>query len=170
MQIRNEKPEDRAEIATLIARTYMSDGVEVIEKTGILRDMPAYDTKHTFVAEEDGEMLAYALFTLLKVGDNGEALLLAPLAIDTNKEFDIAGFLSEIFETLKNQGHNYILMHGDVNQYKDLGFVDAKKMGIDDGLSVEGVDLMIKNISDTPVTEIGMVDLPECLRSNSASA
>lgn len=164
MNIRNETPEDRSAVATLIARTYLVDGASTIEITGILRDMPAYDPKHTFIAEQDGKIVAYALFTKLKVGEKGEALMLAPLAVDTREDVDVDAFLVEIFETLTNQGHNYILMHGSADQYIDLGFDNAAKFGVDDGLNVEGVELLMKNLSGKVVSDTGKVDLPECLR------
>jgi predicted N-acetyltransferase YhbS len=164
MHIRNEKPEDRSAAATLIARTYLADGARTIEITGILRDIPQYDPKHAFVVEKDDKVIAYALFTSLKVGESGEALLLAPLAFDTREVVDTNAILLEIFEKLKAQGHDYILMHGDMEQYQGLGFDMASKLGIDDGINVEGVDLLLKNISGKPVSETGRVDLPECLK------
>jgi predicted N-acetyltransferase YhbS len=164
MQIRNEKAQDRSSIATLIAKTYLADGARTIEVTGILRDMPEYSEKHAFIAEEDDKAVAYALFTKLKVGEKGEALLLAPLAVDTKEDVDVDKFLLQVFEKLKDQGCDLILMHGSVEQYHDLGFDVASKLGIDDGISVEGVDLLLKNISGKAVTEAGTVNLPECLR------
>lgn len=164
MQIRYETKEDRSDVAMMIARTYLADGARTIEVTGVLRDLPEHDDACAFVAEEEGKPLAYALFTPLTVGEKGKALLLAPVAINTREPVDLDGFLKEVFEKLKAQGHHYVLMHGSAAEYAAMGFENANNFGIDDGLDLEGIDLLIKNISGKSVTETGRVKLPECLK------
>lgn len=137
--LRPELAQERSRIATLIARSYGALGARMIDMTGQLRNLPAANKDLAVVwADDSDKAVAYALFTPLTVG-NEQALLLAPLAMDSkHPELDYNSFLQEAMAHAHGLGHNTILMHGDLQEYKDLGFADAEDKGITSDLHYPG--------------------------------
>jgi len=163
MKLRTERDEDRSQIATLIARTYLENGAKLIEMTGLLRDLPAYKAAHGVIAEVDDTLCAYALFTPLAVGGSKGAVLLAPLAMDPERpDVDYNGFMHKAIDEMKTLGFKAVLMHGVAQMYEDDGFKPASTFGIKGSISYPGADLLLKPLADSmPLT--GDVTYPEFL-------
>lgn len=145
MNLRPETDQDRSAIATLIARTYLENGAKLIEMTGLLRDLPQYRHDLGVLAETEAGPVAYALFTPLEIGGSEGAVLLAPLAMDTDQpELDYNTFMHQAIERVKDMGFKAVLMHGAADMYADDGFVPATKHGIVSSISYPGATLLIK--------------------------
>ena len=163
--IRPETREDKSTIATLIARTYLAAGVQTIEAAGTLRNMPEHNNKLSLVAEESGKVKAFAMYSPVKIGDDAKsAVLLAPLAVDTKDEkFELLKFLEQTFKNVEDEGVSYILMHGEVQDHKEQGFVEAKSIGIKDDAEYEEITLLAKQLNKNKKLS-GKVIYPECLK------
>jgi predicted N-acetyltransferase YhbS len=147
MKLRPETAADRSAIATLIARTYLASGARLIEMTGLLRDLPQYKPELGVLAEipEHEAPVAYALFTPVTVGGKDGAVLLAPLAMDTDQpDLDYNAFLHLAIDHVRALGYKAVLMHGVADMYAEDGFEAASAHGIKGGISYPGADLLLK--------------------------
>lgn len=162
--IKNETPQSRGAVATLIARTYLADGVDIIELTSKLRDLPQHSASLAFIAEQNDKPVAYAMFTKLKVGE-GEAAFLAPVALDERSEdFDYFAFLQAVEKRLKAQDIRYVMVHGDREVYATADFKLASEFGVESDVTFPDSDLMIKDLTPEKADEIGgKVEYPEFL-------
>lgn len=161
MLIRQEKQEDRSYIATLIARTYGSAGAKIIEQTGQLRALGVYASELSFVAEEEGKPAAFALMTPVAIAGEMKGVVLAPLALDIhNTNFDIAGFLSQVFDALSAKGFSYVFAMGSLDDLSPLGFVYADSLGLKAHQDIDA-SLLVKHIADDVLQ--GDVSIPEVL-------
>tara|TARA_R110000868_G_scaffold218576_1_gene469056 strand:+ start:213631 stop:214125 length:495 start_codon:yes stop_codon:yes gene_type:complete len=164
MSIRQEAARDKSRIATLIARTYLSEGASTVEQTGILRSLDTYLEKLAFVFEAEGSVDAYALFTPVNVAGASGAVMLAPFAVDTKKiDFDVAGFLMSTFEKVSLQGIRYVFVLGNLDDLAALGF----KFAEDCGFTLTGnppVSLLVKDLGAGAELK-GEVTVPEILLS-----
>lgn len=165
LTFRAETPEDRSTVATLIARTYLTQGVEVIEMTGQLRELRVYDPELALVvADSRDEVAGYALFVPVKVGTD-DVLLLTTLAIDPLRDdIDYDHMLAEALEKAHDKGWATIIMHGDLDHYKALGFTDAEDKGIKSDLRYPGTILLAHDGTGAAQTLRGTVKYPDCVR------
>ncbi len=162
LNIRPEKPEDRTEIATLIARTYMGAGARTIEVAGQLRDLNKDSLG--FIAEAEGHAKAYALFTPLDIKDSSEkTLLLTPLAIDTLDEtVDVENFLKEVILKVKESSFNTVVVYGSEEMYAPYGFKKAEDLNLKSNIDVADAVLMALEIHKT---QGGEIIYPDFLKS-----
>ncbi|MDD9912829.1 MAG: hypothetical protein OXR68_06755 [Alphaproteobacteria bacterium] len=164
--IRPETETDKPRIATLLARTYMDQGVQAIELVGELRQQENYNTQLSLVADNSGEAVACAIFARVNIDNQTQnALVLASLGIDTREiDLDVQNFLSDAMTETKKQGHRFVFMRGDLQEFSDIGFVKSRDLGLDFGKSDTG-DWLVRDLSpeagDTDIS--GKVDLPSYL-------
>lgn len=160
MLIRPEKQEDKAYIATLIARTYGALGADIIEQTGSLRSLDIYSPELSFVVEEN-KPVAYALFTKVKIENEFKGVVLAPFALDIFKQgFDVTGFLKQVFEKIQQQGFSYIFAMGSLDDLAPLGFVYADSLGFSVNQELDAT-LLVKHLEGDALK--GSVIFPEVL-------
>jgi predicted N-acetyltransferase YhbS len=160
MLIRSEKKEDKAYIATLIARTYGALGAEIIEQTGALRSLDTYAPELSFVAE-DKTPFAYALFTKVKINNQPKGVVLAPFALDLYKQgFDVMAFLNEIFMKVQEQGFSYIFAMGSLEDFSPLRFVYADSLGFSVNQELDAT-LLVKHLQGETLK--GIVTFPSVL-------
>tara|TARA_B100000609_G_C17169339_1_gene410728 strand:+ start:656 stop:1162 length:507 start_codon:yes stop_codon:yes gene_type:complete len=165
LTIRPEKPEERSRLATIIARTYRGAGARTIEVAGKLRDLPQYVQDLSLVGEQDGEAVAFVMFTPVKVGArDSAALLMAPIAVDPQQEnLDVEGFIQQALGKAKEKGYGYVLLHGDAEEYEKYGFKSAKEHGVQSELRLPGVELLVCQLDDKAEELAGKVDYPPFL-------
>lgn len=165
MNIRTETAADRGRIATLIARTYHTQGLHVIEQTSKLRKLPHSNPQlHLVCDDENGEAQQFALFTPVQVGEDAvKVVLLAPLAFDIRAEnLDVHGFMERCFAEVSKKGYVGVLMHGDLSQYTALGFKYARDYNISDGLKSK-VHLLARALDDEHKMPKGEAKIPAFL-------
>lgn len=160
--IRQERAEDRTEIAKLIARTYMGAGARTIEVAGRLREISSPDL--SFVAEKDGEAKAFALFTPLAVkGCDDKTLLLSPIAIDTlDENIDVQKFLEDVLTEVKKKDYTAVVVHGTEEMYGAYGFKNADVFKLKSEVHFDNAEFMV-----LPLKEVkeGEVIYPDFLKS-----
>lgn len=148
MALRKETPADRAQVATLIARTYGIAAAEIIEKTGILRADETFGTPVGYVWEEKGTLKAYALCS--PVIEGAKVVFMAPLAFDfMDEEFDFSNFLPEVFAHVQKGGVDAIAIAGRAEDNEEAGFVKAEKINVTFNKEIPGGELLIKALSDS---------------------
>ena len=133
MIIRPEVAQDRAAIATLIARTYGAQGAKIIEQTGELRALDVYRNDLSFIAESDGEkaVQAFSLMTPVAVEGKQVGVVLAPFAMNVyNPEFDVPAFFEAVFEKVEAAGFSHVFALGRLDDLSPLGFEYADAHGI----------------------------------------
>ena len=165
--VRPEKEEDRTQIATLIARTYLTEGAQTIEMASKLRSLKNHNTDLSFLGEMDGKPVAFTMFTPVKVGDTEDAALLAaPMARDvTRDDVDFPLFLSKAMDQAKEQGHRYVMLFGEEGTFSSLGFETAESKGIKDTIKPVGADLLVKDLNpDAGDGAKGNVEYPDVLK------
>lgn len=167
LKIRTEKPEERSRVATLIARAYGPRGARAIEAAGCIRELPEYKESLSMVGVNDrDEVVAYALFVPVKVGDVNEgAAYWSTIGFDVVDDLDIAGFIEQVLKSMQNKGWHHILCHADLEQMKPFGFVDAASAKISMDLDIAGATLLSRYDGDDTAPLIrGKVDYPPCLK------
>lgn len=159
--IRTETQQDRSKIATLIARTYLSEGASIIEKVGYLRQLNSYNNHVSFVEENEEGILCFALFTPVKAGE-GEGVFLAPLAFDDRAAaLNLTDFLEEAFVRVRAQGYRYIFVQGVLGDLKNFGFAYAE----DVGFTYKTKDILVKDL-EIGVSLSGELVLPQVLEDD----
>jgi predicted N-acetyltransferase YhbS len=164
--IRSETLEDRAEVARLIARTYLAEGAKVISTTSQLRDLAEYDSDLGVLAEQNGKGAAYALFTPVKVDDADKVgVMMAPLAVDTALEaFDLADFLGKAADKVKEKGFRYVFALGDADDMAAAGFEKADTIGLTLDAESAGTFLVKDLTPEAGDKVVGQVKCPEVLK------
>lgn len=162
MTIRIEKEQDRTAIAILIARTYGAYGADVIAQTGLLREWEKVAKPTGYVMEQDGDAVAYALYTPIGEVDDAHVVLLAPLAFDLLREgVDFENFLPQTYDKLKEKGVGFVAMMGDYSQNKAQGFERASDVGFSITQKFQGAEMLVKPLNGGKGS--GTLSVPEFL-------
>lgn len=148
--VRQETPADYAEIYALVQQAFATaehkdgDEQDLVVK---LRGSAAFVPELSLVAEINGRLAGYILFTKAKVG-NQNILVLAPLAVlpqyqrqGIGKELIKAG--EEIAEKL---GFSGISVIGNPQVYSKSGYVPARKFGISSPFEIDDKYFMFKEL------------------------
>jgi predicted N-acetyltransferase YhbS len=162
--IRPETLADRAAVATVLARTYLADGAAAIAMLSALRDMPGFMPELALVGSINSKISAFAALTKVAVGGKpGAALLLSPIALDTqNPEATNTHWVEAVLAEVGRLGHRYVLVQGEPGVYLPCGFVPAKTLGVFDSSSEDSrSQLLVKDLApSTPATLQGEVEYP----------
>lgn len=133
IEIRTERKEDFAEIYQLVASAFKQDfESELIEK---IRKGLTYVPELALIAEENGRLVGYILFSKIKIVGKGVAydtLALAPLAVDPLYQKQGIGsmLVTDGLERAKVLGFLSVIVLGDPNYYSRFGFQKASKWHI----------------------------------------
>ena len=134
MKIRKERIQERAAISELIQEAFAgaehSDGTEA-ELAAALWNGTAFIPELSLIAEQDGELAGYILFTKAEVGGQ-TVLALAPLAVKPKFQRQGIGtaLLRHGHETAQKLGYSYSLVLGDPAYYGKEGYVPAEPLGV----------------------------------------
>lgn len=132
--IREEAPADREKVYLLIKRAFSSaehsDGSEQ-DLVNRLRESESFIPSLSLVAEKDGALAGYILFTKLKAG--GEtALALAPLAVEPlfQRQGIGSALIREGHKRAAQMGYGFSVVLGSEKYYPKFGYVPASRFGI----------------------------------------
>ena len=135
MLLRQETPADHEAVYQLIAEAFATaehaDGNEQ-DMVAALRKSEAFIPELSIVAEMDGELAGYILFTKAKVGGD-EALVLAPLAVKPKYQRQGVGsaLIAKGHETAAELGFQHSLVLGSETYYPRAGYIPAAQLGIE---------------------------------------
>ena len=135
MLLRQETPADYEAVYWLIAEAFATaehtDGNEQ-DLVMALRKSAAFIPELSIVAEIDGELAGYILFTKAKVGDD-EVLVLAPLAVKPKYQRQGVGsaLIAKGHEIAAGRGCQYSLVLGSEAYYPRAGYIPAAQLGIE---------------------------------------
>ncbi len=134
IKIRRETEKDYGTVYQLIKEAFAlaehADGNEQ-DLVVALRKGTAYIPELSLVAETDGKLTGYILFTKAKVGTR-DVLVLAPLAV--KPEYQRCGIGSRLVEEghriARKLGYQYCLVLGSELYYPQFGYVPAEQFGV----------------------------------------
>lgn len=135
MLIRQETPADYNAVYALVREAFAAaehaDGTEQDLVTA-LRKSSAFVPELSLVAEENGELAGYILFTRLQVGGD-EALALAPLAVRPAYQRQGVGtaLMARGHQIAAGLGFPYSLVLGSETYYPRAGYRPAADFGIE---------------------------------------
>ena len=132
--IRQEKETDFVAVKQLLQEAF--EGIEEAELVEQLRADQAFVPELSLVAELNGKIAGYILFTRIKiVAENGvvhESLALAPMAV--LPDFQNSGIGSKLVEAglqkVKKMGYTSVVVLGHPEYYPRFGFKQAANWGI----------------------------------------
>ena len=132
--IRRETPEDHQAVYELVENAFASaehsDGNEQDLVTA-LRKSGAFIPELSLVAEYDGKIAGYLLFTKARVGKQ-EVLALAPLAVSPDMQRQGIGtaLIREGHRIARELEYSYSVVLGSETYYPRMGYVPAEQFGI----------------------------------------
>lgn len=132
--IRQEISADYNEVFCLIQQSFAHaehhDGTEQ-ELVARLRKDPAFIPELSLVAEMQGKLIGYILFTRLKIGTRTE-LALAPLAVLPEYQHQGVGrsLILEGHHLAAQLGYHYCVVLGSDSYYPRMGYRPATEFGI----------------------------------------
>ncbi|MGN0847387.1 MAG: GNAT family N-acetyltransferase [Kiritimatiellia bacterium] len=134
IEIRQATPQDDDAIYDVVQNAFATaehrDGTEqdlVVALRGSARFVPEL----SLVAVEDGAVVGYALFTVVRIGE-AEELALAPLAVlPQHQRRGVGGRLIEAgHRVARARGFHYVVVLGSAAYYPRFGYVPAARFGI----------------------------------------
>lgn len=161
--IRAETATDRADVATVLARSYLGDGAAAIIMLSNLRELPAFKQDLALVGIIESKVSAFAALTPVKVGTKTDAaLLLAPIAVDPQTTAATAAFwVDAVLHEVARQKHRFVLVQGAPGVYQPHGFVPARNLNIHTTGEDDENLLLVKDLNPNgPVNINGEVEYP----------
>lgn len=135
MLIRHETCKDYDKVYELVKSAFEtaehSDGTEH-DLVKSLRKSNAFVKELSLVAEINGEIAGYIMFTEGKVG-NDVVLILAPLSVSPKFKKQGVGtaLIEEGHKIAKEMGYLYALVLGSEKYYPRVGYLPAEQLGIE---------------------------------------
>ncbi len=163
--IRPETPRDYEPIYELVqksfAQTEHCDGNEqdLVVK---LRNSPAFIPELSLVAEEDGQIIGYIMFSKLKIGGTVQ-LAVAPLAVlPRHRNRGIGGRLIKTgHQIARNLGYEFAVLLGYPEYYRRFGYLPASTFGIKCPFEVPDECFMALNLQNRKTFLNETVEYPE---------
>ena len=140
MNIRKETPKDYDAVYDLVKQAFAtaehSDGAEQ-DLVIALRGSSAFIPELSLVAELNGEIVGYILFTIAFV-NNKKVLALAPLAVKPKYQKKGIGsqLVQEGHRIATNLGYGYSFVLGDNQYYSQFGYILAQNLGVNAPLGI----------------------------------
>lgn len=134
MRIRQETTSDASAVYELVKTAFASaehnDGNEH-DLVALLHKSPAFQPALSLVAEENGKIIGYILFSEIKIGEK-TAIAPAPLAVLPEYQRKGIGLalLAEGHRIAKNLGYGMSVVLGSETYYPKAGYVPACQFGI----------------------------------------
>lgn len=134
MIIRQETTSDASAVYELVKTAFASaehsDGNEQ-DLVVLLHKSPAFQPALSLVAEENGKIIGYILFSEIKIGEK-TAIAPAPLAVLPEQQRKGVGLalLQEGHRIAKKLGYSISVVLGSETYYPKAGYVPASRFGI----------------------------------------
>jgi putative acetyltransferase len=128
--VRQERPEDEAELARLIDAAFAD--TETSAFTAQLREWEGHVPELTFVAEEEGELVGFTMLSYVPLGDR-RVLILTPMAVRPDRQRQGVGkaVVRAALAAADARGEPLVLVEGVPSYYPQLGFRSATALGIE---------------------------------------
>lgn len=153
--IREETPADYEKVYLLVKSAFAlaehADGNEQ-DLVNDLRKSESFIPSLSLVAEKDGVLAGYILFTKLRIGEE-TALALAPLAVlpDFQKQGIGSSLIKEGHKRAKEMGYRFSVVLGSEKYYPKFGYVPASRYGIEAPFPVPDENFMAINLKGESV-------------------
>lgn len=153
--IREETPADYEKVYLLVKKAFASaehaDGNEQ-DLVNELRKGDSFIPSLSLVAEKDGVLAGYILFTKLRIGEEN-ALALAPLAVlpEFQKQGIGSALIKEGHKMAKEMGYRFSVVLGSEKYYPKFGYVPASRYGIKAPFPVPDENFMAINLNGESV-------------------
>ncbi len=145
--IRPETHGDYKDIVSMVLRSFKegtdySDGTDIVALIEEIRDSEYYIPELAFVAEFDGEIVGYFMFSnfpLSKTSEGGhggandtDIVMLAPVSVhaDYFRQGIGSAMLTLGIEKVKEMGFNGVIVEGNYLFYNTVGFKTSSEYGI----------------------------------------
>lgn len=162
--IRSEKPEDYQKIYEI---NKIAFGTEIEARlVNNLRKTEGFIPELSLVAENDGEVVGYILFSPIHIKADSKIvpiLTLAPMAVlsDYQKKGIGSLLIKEGIKKCKELGHKIIVLVGHADYYPRFGFVKASAKGLKLPFDVPDEAFMVYEIIPNSLAGItGTVEYP----------
>jgi putative acetyltransferase len=136
--VRPESPDDFAAIREMLVLAFSEEFPrdDVATLVEALRETPGYDPELALVAELDGAIIGYVMFTSIHIesaGGNVPVMTLAPLAVRPTWHGQGVGSMlaRHGLERCRNLGHTIVTVIGHSTYYPRFGFTQSLPLGID---------------------------------------
>lgn len=162
MILRTEQPEDYQTVYDVVKRAFSSaqssDGNEQ-DLVNALRKSSAFLPQLSLVAEVDGKVVGHILFTKVRIGNDVEALALAPLSVlpEYQKQGIGTALIHQGHAVAKELGYHYSIVLGSEDYYPRFGYLPAEAFGIRPPFAVPSKNFMACKISENAPAVLGVV-------------
>lgn len=134
MKIRPAKSHEIEQILAIHLDAFgAEEGPEIVELLELMLQDKTAEPLFSFVAEEDGELLAHVLFSAVQVSATVQvkAQILAPLAVRSDRQRQGVGkaLVEFALASLKQQGFDLVFVLGHPEYYPVFGFQPAGALG-----------------------------------------
>ncbi|MCV9994046.1 N-acetyltransferase [Paeniglutamicibacter sp. ZC-3] len=157
MRLRSEKPADRQEIRKLTVRAFAdSDAAREPGEAALLSELyscEGYLPEYSVVAEVNGHLAGHAIATRGWLDGDIPLLGLGPVSVDPGDQKHGVGtaLLNEIRDRAAQRGERAIILLGEPEYYRRLGYVPAVPHGIIPSDPSWGDYFMVLNLSPMPL-------------------
>ena len=165
LKIRQENIKDYKEVYNVIKTAFEtaehSNGNEQ-DLVVALRNGDGYIPELSLVAEIDGQIVGYILFTKIIIGKYVE-LALAPLAVLPEYQRQGIGskLIKEGHKIAKSLGYHYSIVLGNQNYYSKFGYIPAIQYEIKSPFDVPNENFMAIKLNNTNIEVKGIVEYPK---------
>lgn len=165
IKIRREIKEDYEEIYKLIKKSFQtaehSDGNEQDLVTK-LRKSKSFIPELALLAETQGKIVGYIMFTKVNIGNN-EEIALAPLAVlpEYQKQGVGSKLIIEGHKIAKDLGYNYSIVVGSEKYYPKFGYVPANIYKIQPPFDIDYKNFMLAKLNEKQINISGTLKYAE---------
>ncbi len=132
MIVRAERESDFAQIHAVVDAAFGDEPVEKL--VDALRLLPGYLPDLALVAEDQGEVVGYVMFTHADLAEGGRVLMLSPLGVRPDRQRSGVGsaLVEEGLKRARERGEPVVIVEGDPRYYSRFGFSRATELGLDE--------------------------------------
>ena len=132
MIVRAERESDFAEIHAVVQAAFGNEQVGPL--VDALRPLPGYLPELALVAEDEGEIVGYVMFSYADVAEDGRVLMLSPLGVRPDRQRQGVGsaLVEEGLRRAQERGEPVVIVEGDPRYYSRFGFRRASELGLED--------------------------------------
>ena len=132
MIVRAEREPDFPEIHAVVQAAFGDEPVGPL--VDALRPLPGYVRALALVAEHEGEIVGYVMFSYAELAEGGRVLMLSPLGVRPDRQRQGIGsaLVEEGLRRAQERGEPVVIVEGDPRYYSRFGFRRASELGLDD--------------------------------------
>jgi putative acetyltransferase len=130
--VRAERESDFPEIFAVVQAAFGEEPIGPL--VDALRPLPGYVPDLALVAEDEGEIVGYVMFSYAELAEGGRVLMLSPLGVRPDRQQTGIGsaLVEEGLRRARELGEPVVIVEGDPRYYSRFGFQRASELGFDD--------------------------------------